>query len=180
MSHDIVLHHMKTETKHLIALTTAGATEGAAIGLPYTIATAGTSPVIGAIVGGATAYSAERFMQAQREKALTKNTPATPKQESSAPVITLGNENTVVDVTVETVSSTQRTDVVEEGVQPIVKSSIEQASNVPMTDLADTLATLRSRTQANAFPAWRTTLNEKTVASTNSTATYDHAPQRVS
>lgn len=166
MSHDIVLHHMKTETKHLIALTTAGAAEGALIGIP----TAPIGPALGAIVGGATAYSAERFMQNSREKAVTQPTPAT----------TLGTENSVVDVTVETTSSTQRTDVVEEGVQPIVKSSIEQASNVPMTDLADTLATLRSRTQANAFPAWRTTLNEKTVASTNSSATYDHTPQRVS
>lgn len=160
----------KETNKGLLGITAAGALEGALVAIPFG---APASSIFGGIVGGATAYSAERFMQAKREK--SNEIPGQPTVAE-----TVAGPNTLVDVTVETTSMTKRTDVPEEASQPIVKSNREQATGVSLQDLPNALASIREQTRANVFPTWQTTLQEKTTASALDTAAYEHRAQRVS
>ncbi len=171
---------MKQETKNLFKITAVGATEGAVIGAIYTapfgpLGAAGSIPV-GAIVGGMSAFGLE-----SSRRAFVKSSKSTPQPlEAQTEIQTIGNHSTPMDVVVETTSSTQRTDIADDGTPPIVKSNTEQATGVPSSELPSVLTSLRDRTQANSMPQWRTTINEKTVASTNTTSVYDLIPQRVS
>jgi len=72
----------KGTKRGVLAVTALGAAEGAALGSLYMIATAGTGPVIGAVVGGATAFGAEKARRAVAKP--MENQPA-PKQEMSQP-----------------------------------------------------------------------------------------------
>lgn len=152
-------------TKHgLLAVTALGAAEGAAIGVPL------LNPVLGGIVGGATAYTLEKS-----RRAMIAPSPAT--ESISQP---FAGDQTPVDITVESTSTTKRTDVPEGESEPIVKSAMEQANGVAMHDLPSAVTALRERTRANAFPTWETSINEKTVASATNTSLYTHTPHQVS
>lgn len=163
----------KETNKGLLGITTLGLVEGAGIGVVHGLlggpaGVAGGS-IAGGLIGGASAFG----LELSRRKLQTREQP---KQMTA--LDTLASPNTLVDVTVETQSVTQRTDVPEEEAQPIIKSNMEQAAGVSVTDLSDALASMHARTLANVFPTWQTTLQEKTTASAVNTSAYEHRPQR--
>lgn len=158
-------------TKHgLLAVTTLGAVEGAAIAIPWGFP---ASSIFGGIVGGGTAFTAEVSRRAVN-KAL-HNSPESPKQVTQP----FGDQNTSIDISVESISVTKRTDVPEEEAQPIVKSNTEQVTGVTIQEMPNAIQDLRMRTRANAFPTWQTTLQEKTIASAMNASAYNHTPTRV-
>lgn len=157
----------------LLAATALGAAEGAVIG---SFSAPPASSIFGMLLGGATAFTTELGMRA----AFNNTTPKEPAIATIEPSnSSLFGNNPQVDITVESVSTTRRLDAPNENTQPIVKTSSEQATGVPTRDLAGTLASMRKRAMANAFPTWQTTLQEKTVASAASTSVYAHTPTRV-
>lgn len=167
-------------TKHgLLAVTTLGAAEGAAIAIPWGFP---ASSLFGGIVGGTTAFGAEVSRRAiAKQLAKGESRSNTPIKTKNEPIAEAFREPvTHVDITVESVSTTKRTDVPEEESQPIVKTASEQATGLSIHDIPDTLASMRARTLASMLPMWQTTIQETTVASATGSTTYNHIPQRIS
>jgi len=165
-------------TKGLIGVTTLGAAEGAAIG--WFAGGPGGAIVMGSI-GGATACGSELTRRAitssrnKREKSALMQ-PETNTQTQAAEVI--AQENGSVDISIDLTSSTRRTDIAQEETEAVVKSDSQQMTNIPLSELPSALASLRAHMHAGSMPAWRTTISEKIVASTQNAAAYDHVPRR--